>query len=110
MGVGRAVICDFCSSPDVRWRYEAHSFVAAVELGFTHESVGAWAACDPCRGLIERRDREGLTARSFEALRYQHPELEILPEERLLDLKNYLKEIHEMFFRHKLTGCSRHAA
>jgi hypothetical protein len=110
MGTGRRIICDFCSSPDVGWRYEAADFVASVEAGFTHESVGAWAACNACKVLIERGDREGLTRRSFDALRYQHPELEVLPEQRLLDLKNYLAEIHTMFFRFKVGSCSRHAA
>ncbi len=69
------MICDFCSSPDVRWRYPArdHDCWAVLSLdeennleSKTARSVGAWAACEECSKLIEAGDKAGLLRRSVE--------------------------------------------
>src|SRR5450432_127516 len=45
--------CDFCSMPGPVWRYPARSFIAYCAPNVAGESVGDWAACDPCHLLIE---------------------------------------------------------
>jgi hypothetical protein len=51
-------ICDFCSSPEVRWSYNATDF---------GHSKGGWAACDACSGLIEAGRWQALARRSAES-------------------------------------------
>ncbi len=58
-------ICDFCSEPKVAWRYPAQSFLAYVVAGVVGQSVGDWAACRICHGLIETGNRIGLLERSL---------------------------------------------
>ena len=53
-------ICDFCSAPNVAWRYPAQSFLAYAIAGVVGQSVGDWAACRTCHELIEAGDRRGL--------------------------------------------------
>ena len=59
------VICDFCSSRPVLYCYPAHGF--ALEA-FLWQSVGNWAACEPCGALIEAGDLDGLTRRCLDLL------------------------------------------
>jgi hypothetical protein len=47
--------CDFCGDPRPAWRFPACDFTRSVN-GNTRcrfASVGPWAACQPCRDLIE---------------------------------------------------------
>ena len=53
------IICDFCSSIPVRWRYPAATFAVSVVV-FADD----WAACDTCHELLERDDRDALLQRS----------------------------------------------
>src|SRR5262245_39582539 len=50
------VICDFCSSTEVRWSYMAEDFVI-LEPRIEWGSRGGWAACDTCHDYIEHNDR-----------------------------------------------------
>ena len=50
-------ICDFCSEPNVVWRYPAQNFVAYAVAGVVGQSLGDWAACTVCHALIEDGDR-----------------------------------------------------
>ena len=59
-------VCDFCSSPDVHWRYPARDFpIQSLKIpGPQHGSEGGWAACNVCHALIERGLRDKLAKRS----------------------------------------------
>src|SRR5215210_1965108 len=68
-------ICDFCSEPGVTWCYPAHNFLAYAVAGIVGESVGDWAACRICHGLIAAGDRRGLLDRSLRTLLEKNPEM-----------------------------------
>lgn len=67
-------ICDFCSSPDVRWRYHCESFTLLIhmlhangedDISFPWESIGDWGACETCAAFIEADDWDKLAAHSM---------------------------------------------
>ena len=59
------MICDFCTTSDPSWRFEAQVF--AIDYGeVLGQSDGAWAACDECCRLILAGDREGLVDRAMQ--------------------------------------------
>lgn len=95
-------VCDFCSAPEVKWRYPAIDTtpIATVtdDAILFIDSKGDWAACDICHELIQAHDRRGLAERSIETLIRQHPELEheTASIERLTDL------IHDGFWSARL--------
>lgn len=90
-------ICDFCSDSHVTWRYPAESFVAYAVAGVVGESVGDWAACSTCHGLIEAGDRSGLVERSLGTLLDKNPGMR--PAE--VELRDQLAVFHRMFFAHQ---------
>ncbi len=94
-------ICDFCSEPSVAWRYPAQSFVAYVVAGVFGESVGDWAACGICHGLIESGNRQGLLERSLQTLLEKNPEMRAAEAE----LREHMARFHRMFFAHQ-TGAA----
>lgn len=72
-------VCDFCTSTDPRWLYEATDAVlgaiaaeSAQEIHMTH---GAWSACDPCHDLIEADEWGALIQRSAEGWRASSEDL-----------------------------------
>jgi hypothetical protein len=90
-------ICDFCSEPDVDWRYPARTFIAYVVAGFVGQSVGDWAACTVCHALIEAGDRTGLLERSLSRLLEKNPEM----RSDGAALREELAVVHRMFFAHQ---------
>lgn len=94
-------VCDFCSSPAVRWAYPARDSVVTDLTARLHAegmpgagSEGGWAACDTCHALIERTDRQGLVlraARKF-AKRYDVPAKLLLPD---------LRKLHDQFWSNR---------
>lgn len=90
-------ICDFCSEPDVSWRYPARTFVAYVVAGFVGQSVGDWAACSVCHSLIEAGNRSGLLERSLSRLLDKNAEMR--SDEAAL--REELAVVHRMFFAHQ---------
>ena len=89
--------CDFCSAPGVAWRYPAESFLAYIAADIAGESVGDWAACPQCHGLIASGDREALTERSIASLIGVNPEMADYRDE----LKKELRSLHARFFGHR---------
>jgi hypothetical protein len=89
--------CDFCSVPGPVWRYPARSFVAYRAPNVAGESVGDWAACDPCHALIEADDRSGLAQRSLDELILKHPEAIAAA----VVLYDDLAVLHQQFFAHR---------
>ena len=94
-------ICDFCSEPNVAWRYPAQNFVAYAVAGVVGESVGDWAACGICHRLIEAADRSGLLERSLQRLLEKNPEM----REAEAELRDQIAAFHRMFFDHQ-TGAA----
>lgn len=91
-------ICDFCSNPQVGWRYPAQSFLAYIVGGIAGQSVGDWAACEACHDLIEQDDRSGLAAQSIDSLIEAHPEMQCVRE----DLLREMAVLHHTFFDSRL--------
>jgi hypothetical protein len=89
-----SALCDFCSVPSVIFRYPAQSFVAYIAAGIAGESVGDWAACSICHGLIEAGDRSALLERSLRTLLDKHPEM----QDAEAELRAQIADFHRMFF------------
>ena len=66
------LICDFCSSQEVKWAHEANDFKFPSPLNM--KSIGAWAACSACHSLIENNQRTELLDRSVETYRKLYPD------------------------------------
>ena len=94
-------LCDFCSEPQVVWRYPAQSFLAYVIAGIAGESVGDWAACRICHALIQAGNRSELADRSVRTLIEKHPEMRGAEAE----LREQIAQFHVMFF-HNRAGCA----
>ena len=94
-------ICDFCSEPSVAWRYPAQSFVAYAVAGIVGQSVGDWAACSICHGMIEGGDRSGLLERTLRTLFQRNPDMRWAEAE----LRDQIAAFHRMFFAHQ-TGAA----
>ncbi len=91
-------ICDFCSAPNVVWRYPAQNFIAYATPGIVGQSVGDWAACVLCHALIERGDQNALLERSLNLLLEKHPDMRADEAE----IRGHLSMIHRMFFDHQV--------
>jgi len=91
-------ICDFCSEPEVAWRYPARNFLAYAVAGVVGQSVGDWAACPTCHALIEAGDRKGLSERSLRTLLDKNPEMRAAASE----LREQIAGFHQMFFANRL--------
>lgn len=66
--------CDFCSEPNPKWDYPAHSIeMPDLPPDIRALSVQHWAACDACSALIEAGDRAGLAKRSDETFAKKYP-------------------------------------
>jgi hypothetical protein len=91
-------ICDFCSSPNVTCVYPARTFAAYVFEGIVGESVGDWAACPICRGLIESGRHTELTERALITLLERQPEMKSAEQE----LRTHIRSFHRMFFRSRV--------
>lgn len=87
-------ICDFCSAPNVAWRYPAQSFLAYAIAGVVGQSVGDWAACRTCHELIEAGDRRGLLERSLGTLLEKNPEMSPAASE----LRCQIAHFHRLFY------------
>jgi hypothetical protein len=99
--------CDFCSSEDAKYWYDAQDFdvytVISKEAQTVGRSVGSWFACEHCARLIDKDDKDGLMKRVIDAgLRRR-----ILKEETIPMVKLLMAVIHEGFWEKK-TGLKNH--
>jgi hypothetical protein len=97
------IVCDFCSSPNVKYRLLATTDTNVQELeGFklVRTSFGDWAACADCMSLVIDHNKQGLLERAIGTM--------LIPVEWLvvfdLDLiTGFLREsvakIHELFWK-----------
>ena len=93
-------VCDFCSTPEVSWGYEARDF-HVKEPDVRWGSRGGWAACGPCHDFIEANDRKGLTERSVDLFYSTNPELEHIPRDFV---RQQVMLMHAVFFEVKMSG------
>lgn len=96
--------CDFCSSKDVRWSYNAKDFIHPFMPNTM--SIGAWAACDECRELIESSHWSELAVRSIELLPYSNQ----LSDEQKHEAKNMLLALHAMFAANRIGEAQKEQA
>lgn len=91
-------VCDFCSAREVKWLYPARSFKYSAEAFRGQEgSRGVWLACSDCYSLIQRGQRDALSARCEDA----HFEREGYPEsERPIQLHT-IKHQHSDFWANR---------
>jgi hypothetical protein len=106
-------ICDFCSSPDVRWSYPCrdHNRQAHAEAliqrpdgslrveemdieGFSH---GGWAACSACHALIQRGDRDRLARRSAKRMIRNNPDIPLV----LSNATEHVRRLHDQFWANR---------
>lgn len=99
-------VCDFCSSPDVRWRYRCPDFsqrIVTIDVVRSASDVidwgsgGDWAACPVCHELIERDDRKRLARRS--ARRFQRKTAGSLS---LKEMESLIRAHQAEFFRRRV--------
>ncbi len=93
-------LCDFCSQPQVVWRYPAQNFLAYVIAGIAGQSVGDWAACSVCHALIQAGNRSELANRSVRTLIEKHPEMRGAEAE----IREQIAQFHVMFFDNRTGG------
>lgn len=88
------MICDFCSSPDVRWRYPARDFTRSVMGVVDAGSRGDWAACNACHRLIRRNLRDDLVERCLQ----HYPIYAVLSEPAKAAARRELRAIQDDFW------------
>jgi hypothetical protein len=88
------MICDFCSSPDVRWRYPARDFTRSVMGVVDAGSRGDWAACDACHRLIRLSLRDKLVERCLK----RYPLYAALSKTEKISARRELRAIHDDFW------------
>lgn len=99
-------VCDFCSSPHIRWRYPCQTWTRE-ELSpkglIDHGYLGDWSACQPCHDLIERDDRDALAQRAIEseAMALQIPAATRLDESQMQRLHGRVRQLQDEFFAHR---------
>ena len=87
------MICDFCTTLDPSWRFEARPF--AIDYGeVVGQSDAGWAACDECCRLILAGDRAGLVERAMRIA----PSMPEMPRETERQLRFWAQGL---FFEHR---------
>jgi hypothetical protein len=91
--------CDFCCVESTHKLFACTNFVIP-DMGpaFTHESIGAWAACDECARLIDGNRWSELTERAL--VQFQRLHGYTRDEEPFF--RNQFHEIHLLFSQHMI--------
>lgn len=97
-------MCDFCSSPDVRWAFPSRDFSLEVpvkpRLSLDWGSHGSWAACPACHAIIVRSDRERLAVRAAKrSIRRAAREGDPAPP--LSTLLSVIRRLHDKFWSNR---------
>ena len=99
------MVCDFCTSPNVKWNFPAEDCeVLCIKKDgdeYHEMSRGGWASCDICHALIVAKDREGLLNRSVEMFKKLNRPL--LPGEESGFIRPLLMAVHNAFWN-AMTG------
>lgn len=86
-------ICDFCSSTSVGWSFPCRDFSLRGSAGAFNSTEG-WAACDACRDLIVKGDRDALARRSESEFHRHHPGQPPIP-------LGIIRELHDTFWANR---------
>lgn len=94
-------VCDFCGIPPGRWVFLAKA-VRAMWAGDSVPFVFApeWTACDACKTLIEKRDRNGLIEQAVSTAGKSYIQKD-MPRELVMDLeerRRNVTQIHSIFW------------
>jgi len=96
-------ICDFCSSPEIRWRFPCESFEYPAGPGFEKTgSHGDWAACQMCHNFIVSGDWDALADHTLETLLVKHPEFKMLTGDELQIVRRMMFQLHKRFKTHRM--------
>lgn len=93
-------MCDFCSSPEVAWSYDARDF-EVVEPEVHWGSRGGWAACEACHNFIEAHDKKGLCEHSVKMFYEIHTDMADIPK---AFVRAQVMMMHEVFFTVRVGG------
>lgn len=99
--MARGLVCDFCSAPNPKWRYEVDDFVLWQIGALGGRGLGGWAACDVCKVHIDAGDRERLTLQMYESLLHLNPELNTVEDAVLEGMRRSLRTVADEFFKHR---------
>jgi len=102
-------ICDFCSSPEIKWRYPTKSFEYPSGPGFEKTgSHGDWAACDICHDFIESGDWDGLADWSLQTMLGRKAlGFAALTKDEIQLIRGMLVELHKRFREHRMGDALR---
>jgi hypothetical protein len=95
------LICDFCSSLDIQWKYEAKSFSIQTDLTLW-VSEGHWAACSACSELIESEKWQELTKRSVQTSEQLRVLAELLTADETNLVTESIQAFHQEFCKHRI--------
>jgi hypothetical protein len=65
-------ICDFCTAEPTYRFYACRNFVWLKQGTLTHESIGAWAACEVCARFVDESRWAELTERALQQFKKQY--------------------------------------
>jgi len=93
--------CDFCNAQPVFKVFSCCNFLVpwTKTWVFHHESVGGWAACRICAGLIDGGRWAELSDRAFRKFAKGHGGIARHDE---LPLKQQFRELHKLFREHMI--------
>jgi hypothetical protein len=101
------IICDFCSSPNVVYRYPCYDDSVIVESnGFALGigSLGDWVSCEHCADIIDTGNRSMLVDRSVDSFIVEHGTCNL----SCAEIEYMVTGIHSMFWsmRHGQKICT----
>ncbi len=91
--------CDFCCVESVHKVFASTNFVIP-DMGpaFTHESIGAWAACEECARLIDKGCWSELTERALAHFK----KIEGYSRDEEPFFRDKFQQIHQLFRDHMI--------
>jgi hypothetical protein len=91
------IICDFCSSENVVYRYPCYDDAITVECDGTALDIGSlgdWASCGHCAAIIDAGNRSMLIDRSVDSFIAEHGTQNL----SCAELEYMITGIHSMFW------------
>jgi hypothetical protein len=89
-------VCDFCTAEPTYRLYACRNFVWLKQGTLTHESIGAWAACELCTALVDAGRWAELTEPALVQFRKQYG---YTPSEEQ-HFREQFRSLHRLFEMH----------
>jgi hypothetical protein len=86
-------VCDFCTAEPIHKLYACRNFMWLKRAMFPHESIGPWAACEICAGLVDAGRWIELTERALQQFKKTHG----YSREEEQYFREQFRELHELF-------------